>query len=575
MFQIRRTDVTNLDVKSTNSFVASIFFQETPGKEVAPELQFRLETYRDLSSSQKFKEGEEILAPLNAFLLNLDLPSQIAAYNYFRDAKNYISEITPDNYKYKIEELVQLTTGLFKETKLDYKILQFVLATDIPYPPLEGIGTRAHDTKEMTFHLNEYKELTAVSLMCKLLCPIWGELFRVITDDMTDTINQELFCFNMILPALKEGCFKTVYDKLKNYIVKNVQTVLTKQLKHSSPSQSPVLFTMSKNGFGEERIIDLVTAVILVRKLVIYDVYRARGNTGKPPDVMKYISVSINATTSSKISHMRMGTKEMIRIDPRDSRSDQDNVTYNDNLSRVSQNCADAPYATSISVDIELEKILKIAEIDLKLFNAILKFYQRNPVESVNPFAECMVSNLLSDRLGGSRVTDWLGADQYNKIIACVQLLMMKWGFVNLIPLMSCTTSNTPSENEASATMSLTIKTTAEYKECCRRFVGVTEKTTPAYRKRRDGGKRPSEFEKINIEVLLKLLLDWISGFEHQYSMPPVLWEALGRFDDNQPLNGSILVYDDLVMRDTCGFILKLLEPESPITKPKPVDVLF
>lgn len=560
MFQLDRTSDTRLDVKAASALVANITYTDANGV-VRPEIHFRLETFKDLSRDLEL--GEEILRPLNLFLKDIPFDKQEALYTFYEKARILLDALNVNTFFQVNQELEVITTELFAKTKLDWDLKAYVEGSSIPFPDLSHAGQRAHDTKEMTFYLPEYKELTAISLMCKIMSPIWGEYFRIVNSDMTDEINKEKFCFDMILITLRDGAFKDVMAKLRNYVAKSTNTVLNQQSKHASPVQSPVKFTQSKNGFGEARFLDLVFAVIFARKMVIFNVYRHRSLTRESQsDIMNYISSNITATANSKISAMRTSTHEMIRIDPKDSRSEQDNVTFNDNNSRTSKVPGDSVVAASIGAQIEAERLIGLLAIPKKVYEPMTRFYVRHTIVP-NPLADMIMSCMYEEALGGSICLEYLDANRYELLLSIAQIYAIKNNCHDVAHLLSCTTSMERNLT-IHAPIQMNYKTMAEYTECVRTFCGVAEKHIPAWRRQREA--KAKDVERVSITTQIGDIISWLVSYDHYYNSPNALWLIDER---ESQMNGDVIDYSDLIVKEMCRFILLLRKGDALITPQK------
>lgn len=560
MFQLDRTNDTRLDVRAASALVANIAYTDESGTK-RPEIHFRLETFKDLSRDLEL--GEEILRPLNIFLKGIPFDKQEALYTFYAKARLLLDELNAQTFAQVTQELETITTELFTKTRLDWDLKVYVDNSSIPFPDLSHAGQRAHDTKEMTFHLPEYKELTAISLMCKIMSPIWGEYFRIVNSDMTDEINKEKFCYDMLLITLRDGAFKAVIEKLRNYVAKSTNTVLNQQAKHASPVQSPVKFTQSKNGFGEARFLDLVFAVIFARKMVIFNVYRHRSLTRETQsDIMNYISSNITATANSKISAMRTSTHEMIRIDPKDSRSEQDNVTFNDNNSRTSKVPGDSVIAASIGAQLEAERLIGILGIPKKVYEPMTKYYCKNTIVP-NPLADMVMSCMYEEALGGSICLEYLDAKRYELLLSIAQIYAIKNNCHDVAHLLSCTTS-TERNLTIHAPIQMNYKTMAEYTECVRTFSGSAEKHVPSWRRQREA--KAKDVERVSIATQIVDIISWLVSYDHYYNSPNALWLVDER---ESQMNGDVIDYSDLIVKEMCRFILLLRKEDTIIARQK------
>lgn len=521
--------------------------------------EFKLNTYRYLAKSDEI--GESILRPINDFLNQLTNFEQKNLYDYYLYCRGMMNGITSTNLTDKTRELSDVTDTLFGELNLSQRLVDFVVASGMPFPPLPK-ELRDHDTTEMTFVTSEYVVLSAMSLLCKLMSPIWGEYTTILRPPVADEINKELFCFEIVAGVFHTPAFEKVYNKLADYVKTIViKTVNDQGGSGGNASLTTVPFIMSNSGFAMPRFVDLILHIVMVKKLVIYDLWVS--DPPDPPNIMRYIYVNITETAKSKLNTMRK-TPTLVRHEPQDkgNGSNPDNATITDNTARISKTTADIPEIAIVGIDKEIPYALTKYGLNRTAYNAIVAYYRRNPARA-NLMTQGFLASMFADRMDGSRMLMYPLYSVTIQLVVICQLYLIKQGAVQLAALLTSTTSDEPNVGAYEPLyrrISNNAEKTPEYRQAIKMFSGYAEKhnvgTTISW-----DSRRRQETTRISMATQLENLKIWILDYDHKYNVPPEFWAEAGYL--TPPENGTPVQIDENVMAQVCQYFITIHSEEG------------
>ena len=80
----------------------------------------------------------------------------------------------------------------------------------------EGAGKRAQDSDKLTFQPEQVKDLMGITLLCKMLCPIYGVIISNV-EKFVDTKLKETHCVAILTKMYQRRCPELI-EKLMHYI---------------------------------------------------------------------------------------------------------------------------------------------------------------------------------------------------------------------------------------------------------------------------------------------------------------------------------------------------------------------
>lgn len=531
------------DVYGPELTVAYITLNKRASKtNIDPEkdLVFFVKTYAKLSRSSGQQSWDIFFSLINKFLESIPRDVQGHIYEFYQNSAIATNAVTEANYPKVIRTVSKHLENLLKATNLPQLILDFIEKENLPFPDLTGIGSRAHDREDLTFRLPEYRVLTAISLFCKLMCPIWGN-FIYLTQPYVKTTSKEAHCLAMFIPALEHPTFADVHAKLENYMRNSVNSFFKRQQNYHGGDTYDLSFTLAHSGFGMDRFAQNVYGMICVKKLTLYDpVPEVQPDaTTKPRDVMKYVAVSITATIYTIVTTLQKNSTTMVRRDPSESSlSDTDSTTRLENESLVSKMSADIPLLVAFGVDHIIKRTCSQNNFPMDVFNDAVAYYHKHPPQ-LTPFSKTMLSSYLGRELGGTTTLRYLTFEPIAKLITLVQMhLASSMVPSQLMHLLSAISTSAPKKGGST---------------------GVDQRIRMVY----DSGIEYRKLVSIyplslgpnkSIRQQIADLVVFIAEYGHYYNTPP----AIMAYMNEAPVdNGTLLKYDDQIVRELCTFLIE------------------
>lgn len=550
----------------------------SPCSEDEPYPIFHIETYATISKNQSRGAGDSILRHINDILALFSVDEQLIIYEYFSTAKRLISKMDAETQSLQqtTDVVSDMTTILMRKLSFPERIMKFV-EQHVPLPNLDYVGTAAHYTNDYSFYAREYYDTTTMCMLCKFLCPLWGEfIFRTkqtYHDESNDKEillldernNKELFCVVFLLPTLENSLLSFTYDKLHKYLRNTIKQVIKTTIGMASTTQPPIDFVMARYGYDDRRFEDYVYAMLLVKRIVGFDPWQVVED-GKVANIITNINMVITKTAATQLKRMRDETRIMTRNEISDSGPEQDSVSYVENMARISSTTADVPLAIVFGVRMQIPRLLKQFDIPLQQYEEAL-FYYKAKFTQPSVFNMAILASLHSNWIGGSLLLRYLDFTTYLQLLVVSQLYLLKIGQVQLALYLTCKTQPTQLAMIRTEGQRIrnNLKTTTEYRLVVEdRYPGTVEKKSFSGNSERGSRQKRELIEKINIVSQLEKLQNWIIDYNHIVELPSVIWETLPPEWKLRAVQDEVFFYDEQVIRELCGFFLS--QPIIPTT---------
>jgi hypothetical protein len=526
---------------------------DVPGK---PDIPFYIKTYQKIAETSEDNTGDQILLPINLFFREqLDLMEQNTLYDMYRHAKNVITAMNKDNRRELQDDLQEKVYNTIKHLNLVPKLIAFCQTSHFIYPDLQNAGTEAHHTPAKTFLPQDYVEITASSLLSKMMVPIWGEFIYKLRALEVDQNKIEKIAFDLIEPSLEEGAFERIYQKLYFSLSTLVREKRLSSDKKAMMSGVVSSYILTHNGIDDEMFNAIVMSTIIVKRMATYECFmRHKGSNQLPPNAMVYIDDGIKRTTETRIQGMRSPMKTMPRKEL-PQHDTEDNSSILDHASKTSNKPIDVPIFVATAVqEWELPKLLEITDTPLDVYRSAAAYYRGNSFD-ISPLCQAMVASFIGTRFGGSKCLGYLSPTQYQELVVILQIFLIRNNFRDLAALVTSRTSPTPvdgAHGSMPARIDVKLKTTDYYSQCLQLFKGWIAKPVPTPGKRGNRGK--PEMEKLDFITHIHKMKDWLVHYTHAENMAPALWEFSG--DGNYPITGSEVQFDENVIANLCRFYL-------------------
>lgn len=398
-------------------------------EEVSPQMfEYSLERYTKLNKAA-ISDGRlpvnNVLEPVNKFFSTLDKQEQInIAMTLFN---MHVSICTRFAQPIRVSDLQEFTYNLGEylitldqSISLVDKISNFVTAA-VPLGDFEEIGTREQDTKELTFLEPDVHGLTVIAILNKMLCPLFSVYMNILRNkkDVICELGYELPCVFM-LSKLLDKYFGPLIEKFKYYISHNI-----KKKNSFIESDSATMLHLTPNTMCIK-----MYAQLLVRSLVNVDLYNMDRNLMS--FVCRSILDAINSTAKNVNEYPVFVRKPAVK------HQDEDTSGYLDVSSSVSK----APFDTVAIISSAIEPVTakclaSYAQIfSMDEYKEALAFYKHNTIVP-NSFNRFLANTFFRSFLGGCTSIQLLKSKDFTAVIACLQMISVKKGYIELAHMLT------------------------------------------------------------------------------------------------------------------------------------------
>ena len=493
----------------------------------------------------------------NKFFQSLTLAHQRLIFEYFAEVHQKLLQVNEENNTQIVNELSTFSDKVFVEQIDIYPLLRKVVDTlEIALPEMGEKGTRVQDSEMKTFTQEEYPQVHAIVLMCKILLPLIGLGSKQLkTYCGADRVDTTLYSIIVGIFADQRSGFNAIFQKLTYYVRSEVKKSLQKDKKQNSNQNTSYLFNMTNQGFCEELFIEYVLANILCKKLVTFDLTQEE-DTEKKPDVMVCICKACESITQSKLTSFRKRSEYVALYDQPSSRKGgmgiEDNTSILENGFKIS-GPADWNKFIEVSLKHSRERIFRAHKIDEKDVITCKKFYEKNPY-LINPLSHGVIASLLGEFIGGSSVIPSIRADQFTELLIVCQLVLIRLNLWDIASMLSVKSSDIKVVNispEVSRNKNFErLNEFIDLKRLCPGFCEreVEVKTSP--------GNFKKVMERISIETHLQGIVSWATEYEHTYNLPRLIWDKSPFPEDRRPSNGDFVDIGFDFTKHLCKFYI-------------------
>lgn len=499
---------------------------------------FDMRTYKKIHGDPAY--AAHTFRPVNEFFAQLTDAEQAQIYDYFATARLTVITVTRDTIQPVVLDLARRLAELCYQLRLLERLHDYAQAR-LPPPPDDRVNPRPQDSDAMTFLRPERWVLMAISVFCKMLCPIWGELINR-SRELIDDVNKELYCYVIAAPVLENGVFASVMRKYNRY----QNAVIRKQLRDlGKASPQDVQFALTQTGFTAVRLEEMVLAVGVVKRFTIFDPYEPDSN------IMLYLYRGILALTEQKVNRSRHRDAAQQRLERDQAGGDpEDNTSGLETHSRVSQSSADTPVAVGIAAQLALPRMLQDFAINPEEFRAAVDHYHHHPVMP-SPLNLTLISSYLAHYIGGSFGLQYLNARRFAELAAIMQLHLVHLGRGTLAHLLTASNSTTRKDEALSAIDSRLINNFPNMNSLRQLEADVFCYVLRTGRKNPETGKD----EELGVRAQMELVKDFIVLHHHYHNTAPSMCDLLD--EDPRPQPGELIVYDETVMVQVCSLLLE------------------
>lgn len=542
---------------------------EEVGDDVAVE---RLENQIKFSGGKTI--ADQILKYDNLLFSKLSDKTSEILYRYYSDIQLVIHNLSIDNRSSTMATMTAMTTEMMNTINLAGICIDFVKWIKPPLPDAGIIGRRQHHSAAKTFEIDDpknpdYLDMTALAIFSKIMFPVWGQYCHRMKTIGVGNMDKEFYCLLFAEPGLMQSKLGRIYNKFRAYVFSEVTRAMNKSARNPYGNESNFdrnMFTLGKQIYNEDQFQSLNLAKIIVKRLVGFDIESSSlKGENNIPNVMIYCQAIIEKNVTNTLKQFNANNALLTRDEPRGG--GDDNFTFMENCSRISQFSPDCPIITRVGAEVSIPRKIVEEGLNLDEFNEIVNFYHGERILRKNVFTDAVLGVFLFPIIGSSKNLNHLKAKQYIMAVAYVQLLLLarkQEPYSEALALMlSAGQSESPRTNKVDAVSASILNTSekcVEYRELMDRFPHSCEMIVlneSIIGSKPRGTKKDKIKGTINISRHVTVIRDWLIDYDHYVNLCPVLWKYLPvRPGVPRPKQNDILQYSTEFMVHYYQFIL-------------------
>lgn len=429
---------------------------------------------------------------------------------------------------------------LDKEINLLYKMKNFVYS-DIPVGIMKDAGTRPQDRPETTFTAPEVMLVATITLLCKMLCPIYSAIMlatdKFMSSDSKESANKtltgvkEAMCSCILtgiinqhsIPNPEDGLpLKEVTEKLKNYLEH------TTRQSHREDKDSNLVY-----GYDIHTLAYNLYCTLLVRRLVTVNLARSDSN------LMSYIVVCARRSVMGVMGQVASNAPTMPRTPIAAESDDEGNIARLETDSLTSKKTTDIDALITVAVKPTIDKVMYLNDIDESEYITCVKYYGNHPITP--HIINTQLNSLLYGReFGGSNGIKMLKFPEFSKITVLTQMILLQRAqdpayraLAHLVTAVPCVGAGSAVSELNGNNVWSRVSTSQEFIRCKDRFQNSTI------------------ILKNHVwENHIHKIIEDITDHHYAYNTAPYLWDWMGE----QNLNGKVIPLNANILIAYCHF---------------------
>lgn len=267
----------------------------------------------DAGTYQKINKGDDHSGPhvslliINHFFTTLGPDDQADIFDFYGKTKELISSVVDSNHEVVEKEIAEHLLELVEDCKLMDAARDFSRLRVFEYPDLPLVGQMEHHSEEKSFYLEEYIDITAMSMLCRMMLPVWGEYDNHLRLRGVDMSDRRVRSFGLIDSVFETFGPKASYDKLYNTCVSIVDNTRRSQDKRERKDWLSTAQLLKVSDFDDDSFEYARMATFFVKSLGMYDPMRDP-DTDALPNLMVFASKMIRTETEDAIKTLRKVT---------------------------------------------------------------------------------------------------------------------------------------------------------------------------------------------------------------------------------------------------------------------------
>lgn len=497
-------------------------------------LVFNVKTYSKLKKNTGEEAWDILFRIPNDFLDTFSREEKVELAQLYVNMREGIDNISgPSDLGVFKQNARRAIAELFAKYNLADRATTFVRnCKDIFMPDFQKIGISAHHTEDKTFNKEECIQLISLSVVCKLLSPIFGHIIEFVSNSNMDNKLKETHAVAIMRDVVHEN-YEMIENKINRYIASSVNSKKSDDKDHTKSFNGNSNTTLSLNCYALLLTKNFVNIDLLTRDIAVevFNLVTSRsGNT-------------VNSEKRKAVVQTRL-TPDNFSADAESNRSMLETESF------ASKDDVDVPILVKMSARTTIGNLIEENNIPKEAFDEAVVFYNNNSFPET-PLNKYVISTFLGHKIGGAHGIDMLYFNDYARLVAYTQLYMV---------LLS---KKYPEKISRALIHSLTL-----------RVHGTKTETDLVDHRIQNMGGASAAYKQCESMFLysvgdvswnssLTKIIEHLTGNVHNYNTAPSILDMMG----NKETNGAVFKYDDTILANLFDFIFYSLQASGQQVK--------
>jgi len=504
-----------------------------PAKDqLVPYLTFNVKTYQVLSSKggdpEKFKV---VCGAPNWYLEHAPNEDKIRIAEFFAVACQMIRADMPAivNNVGKLNEFVtrlgEMYLAIVDACHLREEFRKYA-DINVQLQDISGYGSRPQDSKELTFTVDEMRDLMDLAFIVKMAAPILGELMLNIPDRFDSDGKKRSAAFKegevvgFLMPLVNKH-FLALDDHVQFFIEHITDTQCRGEDNPAATFAGLITATRVR----------WIHSAILIRNFVCCVLERADSN------IVRFIDTMVH---SHLISQNNLANRNQVKSRKPAAAfgagEDADNTAQMETDSVVSNRPLDVEIIIEHAVDKVVKDLLITHEMTTDELEECMSYLIRHPVQQT-PLNRFALTSTLGDRLGGGRGVEMLNRKPYTKLVCLLQLIAFKHGLREFGHMLTAQRTSVVRMIKSAEIVKFELNygTSFAYRSCKDRFASFSRAS--------DGKEWDRQMHDICTDI---------AETKYLYNTPPFIMD---KFGEDAPNNGDEIPVEVEIINEACSII--------------------
>ena len=380
-------------------------------------VRFNIYTYSKLRVTSSSEDNWHLICVVNEFMMTFDIDERFTLCKMFvRLRSDCVSLRKNVDLFAAVRKMSARVTNVFTQLNIIERAHDYVNKHEkIVFVANEKKGRRSYDKDELTWGEEDYLKLAALSIICKLMFPVFGEVIhRVCAMSEHTNEGKEIYAATIVADIIEKTA-GDVYARFKYY----VQYFINAEMSNDD--------IIAMYGITSSTLVKRRTASLFVKNLVNFDLYNPEKN------MITYLHTSAAAaakTNYNKKNSIHYSDRVVIGDDSETNQSDIDMSTslYMDKVEK-------RPLILA-AVDTFISDYITRNNLREDIIEEAVEWYRYNmPVP--NELNSFLIGLFISNEIGSAYAVQYIDAEMFIKLIVVMQLYMIRTNNSELIPMLS------------------------------------------------------------------------------------------------------------------------------------------